>query len=988
MGIIRQTKIFIIIALLCVVFTPVNVSAQAKTPEKIGSFGYDIFKSTAGPVLEGPVDEQYILSPGDEVVVSTWGQLNLLHNLTVSEEGYIELPDEGGRIPTNGVSLKELKARVTQAFSLIYASFINAAEPAKSTAFVDVKLGKIRKLLLYVVGEVTNPGAYTLSSGTATVVNLLHNAGGVKEAGSLREIRVRRADGRIDSVDLYDFLLTGKLDSKKARLQTGDYVIVPLKMKSAVVRGEVRRPMEYELIGNEGIKELIGFAGGFTPDAFLLRTQLKRFEVNRGEVFLDLKLDDLYKDAKRNYGLIDRDELTILGNIQVRKSVVSIQGDGVTRPGSYEFKPGMTLKDLIEKAEGLREYVYMDRADLIRTESDFSKKLTTFSLRDLYKEEKPGVFTFAGDKEKNFALKEMDQVSIYSTFGMFGSDKYVALQGQVKDKGRFILAKNMTLFDVVFAHGGFQDADFKRTAYLDLAHVIRKISGPIGQKIIPFNLGKLIEGDRAVNFPLEEEDIIRIYANDQMTVKGQVDIGGLVNKPGAYELSENLTVQDLIVLAGGLRADAYKVEAVIARAEGLGEETDAEKRSVSTIRVPVEPGYAILPQDQKTPIKAFDKVMVRNLPGWEPLQVVALRGEVRYPGNYSLESRKERISNLIRRAEGLKPEALPEGATIKRDRNILNMTPGATPESDDITLDLAQALKNPGGKDDIILKDGDQIFIPSNPGTVEVRGAVRQPLILQHEAGRRVKDYIALCGGYLDTADTSNVALYAANNSARKVGRGLFSNSNPQVSPGSTIEVPYIGESTKLETVEVKGAVVKPAVIQFIKGAKLGYYLNLSGGYTKDADLEKVAVQLPDGGLLTKMENASFDPIIPAGSIIFIIEKLSAESLGRAIPGSKESAAMEQLLEGTEGMEPAKPEIVEVTGAVVKPAVVPYIKGAKLGYYLSLCGGLGKDADEGKISIRLPDGGMIVKQDNVPFNPVVPPGAVVVVTAKPGAVDK
>jgi protein involved in polysaccharide export with SLBB domain len=280
-------------------------------------------------------------------------------------------------------------------------------------------------------------------------------------------------------------------------------------------------------------------------------------------------------------------------------------------------------------------------------------------------------------------------------------------------------------------------------------------------------------------------------------------------------------------------------------------------------------------------LKAFDKVTVRNLPGWEPLQVVSVRGEVIYPGQYSLASRSERISSLIKRMGGLKPEAFPEGATMTRRGDIVAMSPGGAAgaaaaglaAAQEIALNLAGALENPGGDDDLILKDGDDIYIPGNPGTVEVRGAVKRPMILQHKAGLRIKDYVELCGGYLESADKANLAVYAANKAAQRIKRGLFSSSNPEVAAGSTIEVPFIGEATRLEAVEVKGAVVRPAVVQYIKGAKLGYYLNLCGGYSKEADVEKVAIHLPDGGLLVKQENVAFNPAVPPGSIIVVTTK-------------------------------------------------------------------------------------------------------------------
>lgn len=999
-----ETTILAGCALACLLFQPILASAAAQpspptqtgqrpatatqasqpppsaaAPPPPAAFGYDMFRLDAGPISEGPVDDQYILSPGDEVVISTWGQLNLLHNLTVSEDGYLQLPDEGGRIQTNGVTLKELKTRVTQALSLIYSSYISAEDPGASTAFVDVRLGKIRKLLLYVVGEVRNPGAYTLSSGTANVVNLLHNAGGVKESGTLREIRIRRADGRIDTIDLYDFLLTGKLDVRKSRLLSGDYVIVPLKQKAVDIKGQVRRPMNYELVGSEGVKQLVAFAGGFGPDAYLERSQLKRFVVNRGEVFVDVNLNQLYVDPARNMALVDRDELTILPNVQVRKSVVVVRGDGITRPGNYEFTPGMTIDKLIERAQGLREYAYLDRADLIRTEDDFSKRLTSFSLRELYTQARPGVFAFSGDAARNFALREMDEVVIYSEFGMMGQDKHVTIEGHVREPGRFVLARNMTLFDLLFAKGGFQDPSYRRLAYEDLGHVIRKVPGSIGTRLIPFNLGKVVDGEASANFALEDEDVVRVYANEQMTTQAKVDIIGLVNRPGSFDLSENLTVEDLIVLAGGLRADAYRVEAVIARAEGLGEEADTERMSRATIRVPVAAEYAIQPQESKTPVKAFDKITIRNLPGFEPLQVVSVLGEVAFPGGYSLESRVERIANVIKRAGGLRREALPEGATLTRRKDILEMSGEASPDTFEVSLNLAEALNFPGGEYDLVLKNGDSIFIPTNPGTIEVRGAVRRPLIVQHNPNYKLDDYIQMCGGLLEDADKDNVIVFGPNKAAQKVSRTGWwpfgRSGGAAIIPGSTIEVPYLGETSRLETVEVRGAVARPAVLQYKKSARLGYYLSLTGGYTEEADVEKVAVVQPTGELLVSRDGTEFNPEVEPGSIIVVTTKASEVSRPMSAVTAPAAAA-------------ARLDTVEVRGQVGKPAIIQYVEGARLEYYVNLCGGYSSEADTAKISVQMPNGNQLVGRDNVDFNPLIPQGSVIVVPAKPPAEAK
>jgi protein involved in polysaccharide export with SLBB domain len=534
----------------------------------------------------------------------------------------------------------------------------------------------------------------------------------------------------------------------------------------------------------------------------------------------------------------------------------------------------MTIKDLIDKGEGLREYAFVERADLVRTADDFSKTLTIFSLGDLYKKDATGTFQFTNNADKNFPLREMDQVFVQSAFGMTGADQFVTLEGHVKEPGKFVLAKNMTLYDLLFVHGGFQDAAFAKAAYMDTAHIIRKVPGTVGERIIPFNLGALLANDPTANIPLEENDVIKLYSFADLAMKRSVSIDGLVKKPGSYPMAENLTLEDLLVLAGGLRPEAYKVEAVIARTEVDGARGGEADRTYPTFVVPIQSGYVATPQDKKTQLKAFDRITVRNVLGWEPLDVVLIQGEVLYPGNYSMATKDETISSLIQKAGGLRKEALPEGAMVKRNRNVLNLAPETPAPTYEITINLAQALKNPKGAEDIVLKDGDQIFIPTNPGTIEVKGAVKRTLTVQYKDGQTLDDYIALCGGYLDKADKSKVMVYAANNAAQSVS----AKTPPVISAGSTIEVPLIKESEWLQTVEMNGAVLKPARMQYIEGARLGYYLNLCGGFSSNADINKIVVHMPDGGLLTKKDNEPFNPELPAGSLVVIMTKPNIET--------------------------------------------------------------------------------------------------------------
>lgn len=901
---------------------PLGSLRKIIVPQAAG-FGYDYLK-TGEPVTEGPVNDSYLVSPGDEIIVSIWGRIVETMNLTVTAEGYIDLPDQGGRIITNGVTLRELKPKIVQALAQIHAAYINATDPAKSQAFVDVQLGKLRKLSIYVIGEVKQPGVYTVSPGVANVVNLLHNAGGVRPTGSLREIVIRHSNGATDSIDLYEYFLKSTFNHNKLYLTPGDSIMVPLKKKSVTLKGEVRRPDQYELVGNEGLRELIEFAGGFGPDAYLKQSQIRRFEKNRGEVIMDVDLDEVTSQADDNLPLLDGDIITVAKNIQVRNNSVTISGNGITRAGTYEWRPGMKLADLIAKAEGLREDAYLDRADLIRTEADFSKKLTVLSLTDLYQLGEDGQFAFTDNLARNIPLREMDELIIQSAYGMRGKDPHVTLEGHVKEPGRITLAKGMNLYDLVFLRGGFQDDAFRKRAFLELAHLFRKVPGRIGTKIIDFNLQRLLDQDPAANLPLEEGDTIRIYAAEDMRAEEYVRIDGLVRNPGKFHMAENLTVEDLILMAGGLTRDAFMYEAAISRTE----RSDRQNNSASEfdlvrtiITVPISGlDFTDTPREQRTQLQPFDHVMMRPMSGWKRSPVAKITGEIMSPGVYTLEAANTTLAALIQRAGGLTPKALAEGIVLERRGKIIDMEPDKddfvkkdTKMADDsntqkeqtgtaektpppqpvhgyetVIVNAAAALKDPGGREDIILQNADKIYIPANPGIIEVRGAVRQPLVLQHIEGNTLDDYIAQCGGYLDSADPANIVVYAANRMAitkqlqagsgktRGKGKAQPTTSNAGIPPGSVIEVPFQRETERMLTVEVKGAVAKPAIIQHIEGAPLGYYLNLSGGFTEDADLDQISVLLPNGGLLAKNGNQAFNPVIPGGSLVMISSRPQA----------------------------------------------------------------------------------------------------------------
>jgi protein involved in polysaccharide export with SLBB domain len=526
----------------------------------------------------------------------------------------------------------------------------------------------------------------------------------------------------------------------------------------------------------------------------------------------------------------------------------------------------------------------------------------------------------------------------------------------------YILADNMSLYDLLFSRGGFQDAAFAKKAFLELGHIFRKTPGDLDTKILGFNLGKLLDGDPKENIRLESDDRIKIYFFESMaTLKPYVSIEGLVKRPGNYDMSAGITMEDLIVIAGGLTPDASRVQGVIGRtARKTGDEAvGAEGGKSMTIIAALPLDFATLPKEQQTPLEVFDKIVIRHLTQWEPKDTVNISGQVQNPGSYALETKEERISNLIKRAGGINKEGFSAGASLMRRKDITGMGEEKKDEMDPVAVFIEKALAQPGGESDLILKDGDRIHIPKNPGVVEIRGAVRQPGFVQYRDSTRLEDYIKNAGGYLPNAEKRDVTVYLPNRTAQKRLRAFLFGSNPKVQAGSVIEVPYKETLTDKDKdiIPIKGAVKFPMPVKYRTGQRLEYYLRICGGFADNADPQKIIIQLPDGTTMESEKSAPFNPVVPAGSTV-------------------EVAVKEVKLEQ------ADKDLVVVNGAVKYPMSVRFLEGQRLGYYIQACGGFADTADPGNIGVRIPDGTLLQNKNTAPFNPVILPGSIIEIQEK------
>ncbi len=662
-------------------------------------FGYEIFgyaPATFEPLAAGPVDPDYPIGPGDEVIVQVWGDNEFTHSSIVSREATITVPDIG-QVVLNGLTLAQAKRLITDRLGAVYSG-IRARRP---TTFVDVTLGKLRTIQVFILGDVVRPGGYTISS-VSTVLNALYNAGGPTARGSMRDVRIIRHNEVFREVDLYGYILTGSR-AEDVRLQSGDVVFIPPVGKTVAVLGEVHRPAIYELKPGERFLDLLRLSGGIQSTALLNRAQIDRIipfgerEKHPGQdrVAMDLPLRELLADSTKSPELVDRDIVQIFRVGDVRRNIVAITGGTVIHAGTYEIQPGMKISDLVRAAGGLYPDAYLDRAYLVRT------------------------------------------------------------------------------------------------------------SAALARSIRPFNLGKALQGDPEDDLPLEQLDSVAVASVWDIHDRHTVTVSGSVRKPGAYEYLNGMTVMDLIFRAGGLQESAYKEEAEVSRVDST---TIATTQAAKIFRVPISGDYAVGAPDTTFQLQKNDQVFVRAIPEWQLQENVSITGEVKYPGVYSLNSRDERLSSVIERAGGLNPAAYPRAARFTRAKDGAGR----------IAVRVDEAVK---GKKrwDLVLEDGDAIYIPTEPRTVKVVGEVGFAASVLYDGGKKLDYYVAQAGGYTDRSDKGRTRVIQPSGRV-ELARSFWGDPKPEA--GALVLVPMKPPEEKKETLKDIATIVG-----VISGAATTIYL-------------------------------------------------------------------------------------------------------------------------------------------------------------------
>jgi protein involved in polysaccharide export with SLBB domain len=785
--------------------------------DSLTHFGHDLFAPTPGAALlleNIPVAPGYIVGPGDEIVVKMWGRVEDTQRMVVDRDGKIFLP-KFGSLYVAGKTFAEMRA------------FLKAKVSTIAEVSSDVTLGQMKGIRVSVVGEVRAPGWYNISS-LHTALQALSIAGGMKDIGSLRRIRILRAGQMVREIDLYEFLLSGDTRAD-IRLLQGDVIFVPVVGKLTAIAGEVRRPAIYELRDEKSLLDLVRVAGGFAPSAFKRRVQVERLEGNVARIVLDTNAADL-EAGMQPFPLSDGDIVRVLPIVLADENVVTVEGN-VYRPGKYEIKPGMTVGSLLPDEKAFLPETYYDYALLTRLVlPDLHKEVIPVNLREIVLEKK---------KEADVALQGRDRLTVYNrsafrdlpkatisgevrmtrrelvespkselqaTLGKTALEAKTATESQAeKDVLTFDIQAGTRVADLVKMAGGLT-----RLAYLDRAEVVR-VDENRTYRTIYFDLGKAVAGDPKENLLLENEDHIRIHSIMETRYRRTVTASGEMNNPGDYVLTEGMLLSDLLFKGGGFRESAYTKEAELVRRD-VTPEGDLVK--IQTLVVYPEKALSG-DAGADIPLRAYDLLVVRLIPDWSEKIQVTLAGEVQFPGAYSVW-KGERLSSVLQRAGGLTNSAYLKAAIFTRVSTQKTQQEAIDKLIEDLELEVAQKSQQVGAA-------LDKEDVEANRELVNARRSLIAQLKKTRAKGRVI----------IRLAQNGKVE--------GTLGDVLLEN-------GDQLEVPR-----KLNVVNVVGRVYNPTGIVFDPARdSVGYYLQLVGGPTENADRDHIFLLKADGSVVTR----------------------------------------------------------------------------------------------------------------------------------------
>ncbi len=507
--------------------------------EKLPIYGYEVFKnsrpSTFAPNNNAAVPGDYPVNAEDEINIMLWGRINEEYKLKIGRDGTINIP-RIGPIPVAGLSFDAAKRNINDRVGKIEG--VN----------VTVSMGSLRSIGVYIVGEVESPGYYTVSA-LSNVTNALFAAGGPTKSGSLRNVQLKRGGNKVASFDFYDFLMSGQ-DKTGYRLQSGDVIVVPIVQAMAAVVGNVRRNAMYELNGKTSLDKIITIAGGLTPSAWTNKIQIERFNNNERRVILDL---DSCGEKLPDFEIMDGDIVKIFPVLDKESNAVYLNGN-VLRPGKFQYKDNMRIRDLITTYNSILPETYFNYAVIYRMEPpEFRNNIIPFNLKSALDNE---------TSEDNLVLKPKDQIFVYNR-DFFEPDRYVYIDGAVTKPGRYKLLDNMKVRDLVLLSGGLKDeaSPIRGELYRRTSLNVEKIQ----TEKQDFCVECAMSDSSKDNVLLKRFDHIFIRSKMGWEEERKVFLKGQIVYPGEYILYEGETLGDLIKRAGGIKDDAYLAAAMFTR---------------------------------------------------------------------------------------------------------------------------------------------------------------------------------------------------------------------------------------------------------------------------------------------------------------------------------------------------------------------------------------------------------------------------------------
>jgi len=655
---------------------------EDETPREERVFGMSLFDQisrTFEPSFNIPTPRNYTVGAGDQIVIDVWGAAEQTYQLIVNAEGAIKIQNLGP-IYVNGLTIEEASDRIIRRLGDIYSG-LRPDQPDQANTYADVSLGNVRSIKVTVMGEVKMPGTYTVSS-LSTAFNALFAAGGPNRDGSFRNVQIIRGNEIIENFDLYDILVTGNQEGN-IQLKDQDIIKVDPYINRVQVLGETKRVGYFELKEGETLDDLVDYTGGFTDRAYTERLVLKRRTPTMRSV------SDVEYPEGGDLEIRNGDVLEVGRGLDRFENRVSIRG-AIFRPGDFELEEGMTLYDLIQKADGPKEDAHFQRGIIYRT-------------RD-----------------------------------------------------------NLTV------------------------------------ETIPFSLRNVLDEPETYDLELRRDDEVRIASLFELREEYNIRVSGAVNNPGEFDFTEETTIQDAILQADGFRDDAaeYRVE-VARRIVDDGEQLKTD-RVAEVFQFSVDRNLEFAEEDKDFVLKPFDQVFVRLKPNYQAQQIVRIEGEVQYPGEYVLEDRTARLSDVIEWAGGLSDYAYPRGASLERtlddvavdERSVVGDLVRVDGQTTRVGIRLADALDNPQSNVDLILEEGDVIRVPKQLQTVRVEGEVLFPVSVRYDESRSFRDYLSAAGGVTEDGRRNRAYVVYANGEVDRTKRFLWIRNNPDIEPGATIVIP------------------------------------------------------------------------------------------------------------------------------------------------------------------------------------------------------